>query len=90
MNVWTRDIPNSEHEDKCIFTNYECDEQFYPIIENLEDTCCLEELITESNEPVDFLKGTGPTIREDICGTFGTSMTKLLSKPTTLSSGCSR
>ena len=48
MNLWTRDIPNSEHEDKCIFTNYECDEQFYLIIENLEDTCCVEELITES------------------------------------------
>ena len=48
MNVWTRDVPNSEHEDKCIFTNYECDEQFYLIIENLEDTCCVEELITES------------------------------------------
>ena len=48
MNVWTQDVPNSEHEDKCIFTNYECDEQFYLIIRNLEDTCCLEELITES------------------------------------------
>ena len=48
MNVWTQDVPNSEHEDKCIFTNYECDEQFYLIIENIEDTCCLEELITES------------------------------------------
>ena len=48
MNVWTQDVPNSEHEDKCILTNYECDEQFYLIIRNLEDTCCLEELITES------------------------------------------
>ena len=48
MNAWTQDVPNSEHEDKCIFTNYECDEQFYLIIENLEDTCCVEELITES------------------------------------------
>ena len=48
MNAWTQDVPNSEHEDKCIFTNYECDEQFYLIIRNLEDTCCLEELITES------------------------------------------
>ena len=48
MNVWTQDVPNSEHDDKCIFTNYECDEQFYLIIENLEDTCCVEELITES------------------------------------------
>ena len=48
MNVWTQDVPNSEHEDKCIFTNYECDEQFYLIIRNSEDTCCLEELITES------------------------------------------
>ena len=48
MNVWTRDIPNSEHEDKCIFTNYECDERFYLIIKNLKDNCCLEELITGS------------------------------------------
>ena len=40
---------NSEHEDKCIFTDYECDdEQFYLIIENLKDNCCVEELITES------------------------------------------
>ena len=48
MNVWTQDVPNSEHEDKCIFTNYECDEQFYMIIENLKDNCCVEELIAES------------------------------------------
>ena len=48
MNVWTQDVPNSDHKDKCIFTNYECDEQFYLIIENIEDTCCVEELITES------------------------------------------
>ena len=48
MNVWTRDIPNSEHEDKCIFTNYECDEQFYLIIKNLKDNCCLEELVEKS------------------------------------------
>ena len=48
MNVWTQDVPNSEHEDKCIFTNYECDEQFYLIIENLKDNCCVEELIAES------------------------------------------
>ena len=48
MNVWTRDVPNSEHEDKCIFTDYECDEQFYLIIENLKDNCCVEELTTES------------------------------------------
>ena len=48
MNVWTRDIPNSEHKDKCIFTNYECDEQFYLILEDLEDNCCVEELIAES------------------------------------------
>ena len=48
MNVWTRDVPNSEHEDKCIFTNYECDEQFYLIIENIEDTCCVEELVEQS------------------------------------------
>ena len=48
MNVWTRDVPNSEHEDKCIFTNYECEEQFYLIIENLSDNCCVEELIVES------------------------------------------
>ena len=48
MNVWTRDVPNSEHEDKCIFTNYECEEQFYLIIENLSDNCCIEELIVES------------------------------------------
>ena len=48
MNVWTRDVSNSEHEDKCIFTNYECDEQFYLILEDLEDNCCVEELITES------------------------------------------
>ena len=48
MNVWTRVVPNSEHEDKCIFTNYECEEQFYLIIENLSDNCCVEELIVES------------------------------------------
>ena len=48
MNVWTQDVPNSEHEDKCIFTNYQCDEQFYLILEDLEDNCCLKELITES------------------------------------------
>ena len=47
-NVWTRDVPNLEHEDKCIFTKYECDEQSYLIIKNLRDHCCLEELITES------------------------------------------
>ena len=48
MNVWTRDVPNSEHEDKCIFTNYECEEQFYFIIENTRDNCCVEKLIEES------------------------------------------
>ena len=48
LNAWTRDIPNSEHEDKYIFTNYECDEQFYLIIENLEDNCCVEELVEQS------------------------------------------
>lgn len=48
MNVWTRDVSNSEHEDKCIYTNYECDEQFYLIIENLKDNCCLEELVEQS------------------------------------------
>ena len=48
MNVWTRDVPNSDHKDKCIFTNYECDEQFYLILEDLEDNCCVEGLITES------------------------------------------
>ena len=48
MNVWTRDVSNSEHEDKCIFTNYECDEQFYLILEDLEDNCCVEESIAES------------------------------------------
>ena len=47
-NIWTKQVPNSEHKDKCIFTNYECDEQFYLIIENIEDNCCVEELITES------------------------------------------
>ena len=47
-NIWTQDVPNSDHRDKCIFTNYECDEQFYLILEDLEDTCCVEELITES------------------------------------------
>ncbi len=47
-NVWTKQVPNSEHKDKCIFTDYECDEQFYLIIENLKDNCCLEELVTES------------------------------------------
>ena len=48
MNVWTRDIPNSEHEDKCVLTDYDCDERYYSIIEDLGDNCCLEELITES------------------------------------------
>ena len=48
INVWTQDVPNSEHEDKCIFTNYECDEQFFLIIENLEDNCCVEELVEQS------------------------------------------
>ena len=47
-NIWTQDVPNSDHGDKCIFTNFECDEQFYQIIENLEDTCCVKELITRS------------------------------------------
>ena len=48
MNVWTQDVPNSDHKDKCIFTNYQCNEQFYLILEDLEDNCCVEELITES------------------------------------------
>ncbi|EHI48350.1 hypothetical protein HIMB100_00019320 [SAR116 cluster alpha proteobacterium HIMB100] len=26
---WTQDVPNSEHEDKCIFNNYDCPEQFF-------------------------------------------------------------
>ena len=47
-NVWTQQVPNSDHKDKCIFTNYECDEQFYLIIEDLGDNCCVEELIAES------------------------------------------
>lgn len=46
--VWAQDGPNLDHKDKCIFTNYECDEQFYLIIEDLGDRCYLEELITES------------------------------------------
>ena len=48
MDAWTRDLPNSEHEDKCIFTDFECDEKFYLIIEDLEDNCCVEELSIES------------------------------------------
>ena len=48
MNVWTRDIPNSEHEDKCIFTNYECAEQYKSVIENLENDCCELKLYAES------------------------------------------
>ena len=48
MNVWTQDVLNSEHENKFIFTNYQCDEQFYLILKDSEDNCCLEELITES------------------------------------------
>ena len=47
-NIWTQDVPNSEHKDTCIFTNYECDEQFYLIIKNLKDNCCLEELVEQS------------------------------------------
>jgi hypothetical protein len=47
-NVWTQDIPNSEHEDKCIFNNYVCAEQYKSAFEDLGSDCCLEELIAES------------------------------------------
>ncbi len=39
-NVWTKNVPNSEHQDKCIFTNYECAEQYKSVIEDLGNDCC--------------------------------------------------
>ncbi|EHI49357.1 hypothetical protein HIMB100_00006140 [SAR116 cluster alpha proteobacterium HIMB100] len=34
---WTQDVPNSEHEDKCIFNEYRCPERFYFQISQLFD-----------------------------------------------------
>ena len=36
-HIWTQDVPNSEHEEKCIYTNYDCPEQFFFILTNSED-----------------------------------------------------
>lgn len=32
LQSWTQDVPNSEHEDKCIYNDYDCPEQFFLIL----------------------------------------------------------
>ena len=34
-NSWSQDVPNSEHEDKCIYNNYNCPEQFFLLLSHV-------------------------------------------------------
>ena len=52
---WTQDAPNSEHEDKCIFNNYDCPEQLVrvPHITLQEFVSATRTTIDELNKDID-------------------------------------